>query len=83
LTATNVTDTSVSISWDAVEYPAGIKEYEIYRDGVKVGTRVGTTFTESGLDASTTYKYQVKAIGNNNLESSLSDELTVTTTGGE
>lgn len=60
-------------------YAEGIKEYEIYRDGVSIGNRVGTTITDSGLTPETTYEYQVKAIGNNDLESPLSDALTVTT----
>ncbi len=51
----------------------------IYRDGVSVGKRIGTSFADNGLNPSTTYKYQVKAITNNGLESSLSDELSVTT----
>jgi len=77
-----VTDTSLSLSWDAVNYSEGIAKYEVYRDSVSIGTRVGTSFSDSSLTASTAYKYQVKAIGVNGVESSLSEPLNVTTTAG-
>ncbi|WP_418922112.1 Ig-like domain-containing protein [Bacillus subtilis] len=72
-------DTSVSLSWDAVTFNGGIKEYEVYRDGVSIGTRVGTSFADSGLTQLTTYRYQVRAIPNVGDPSPLSAELSVTT----
>ncbi|XSD77592.1 Ig-like domain-containing protein [Bacillus subtilis] len=72
-------DTSVSLSWDTVAFNGGIKEYEVYRDGVSIGTRVGTSFADSGLTQLTTYKYQVRAIPNVGDPSPLSAELSVTT----
>lgn len=62
-----------------MDYPEGIKEYEIFRDSVSLGNRVGTSFADTGLTAETTYQYQVKVIGNNELESELSAVLEVTT----
>lgn len=82
LSASDVTDTSAKLTWSTVDYPEGIKEYEIYRNGASQGIRVGTSFTDSGLEAVTTYEYQVKAIGNNDLASELSEVLEVTTTEG-
>ena len=79
LAASNITDTSLTLTWDAVNYAGGISEYEIYRDGALVGTRKGTSFADSGLTPETTYQYQVKAVGNNGLESPLSEVLNVTT----
>lgn len=79
MTASNVTDTSLTLSWDAVSYDEGIDHYEIFRDGTSLGTRKGTSFSDSGLTADTTYSYQVKAVGTNGLESALSDSLSVTT----
>ncbi|MFG6315969.1 Ig-like domain-containing protein [Bacillus velezensis] len=75
----SVTDTEVSLNWDAVTFEGGIKEYEVYRDGVSLGTRVKTSFSESGLKQETTYRYQVKAISTAGKASPLSDELIVTT----
>ncbi|MGN8647890.1 fibronectin type III domain-containing protein [Gracilibacillus sp. HCP3S3_G5_2] len=79
MTASNITDTSLTLTWDAVSYNEGIEEYEIYRNGNSIGTRKGTSLTDSGLTAETTYEYQVKAIGSNGVESPLSDALSVTT----
>lgn len=84
LSASEVTDTSAKITWKAVvDYPEGVKQYEIYRDGASQGVRVGTSFADSGLSAGTTYEYQIKAIGNNDLESDLSVTLEVTTELGD
>lgn len=69
----------MSLSWDAVTFNGGIKEYEVYRDGVSIGTRVGTSFADNGLKQQTTYKYQVRAIPNVGDPSPLSEELSVTT----
>ncbi|UFU00370.1 fibronectin type III domain-containing protein [Radiobacillus kanasensis] len=67
------------MTWDAVSYDEGISNYEIYRDGVSVGTSATTSYSDSGLTASTTYSYQVKAIGANGKESALSTAVSVTT----
>ncbi|WP_246202676.1 phage major tail protein, TP901-1 family [Virgibacillus doumboii] len=80
LTSSNVMATTADLSWDAVTYDGGISEYRIYRDGTQVGTSATTTFSDSGLTASTEYSYQVSAVGNNGVESELSTALTVTTT---
>lgn len=79
LLADGVTESSAKITWSAVDYAEGIQEYEIYRNSVSQGTRVGTSFSDGGLDANTTYEYQVKAIGKNGLESELSEVMEVTT----
>jgi len=79
LTVQSKTDTSVSIKWDAVSYPGGIKEYEIYRNDQSVGKRVGTSFSESGLSPETSYEFKVRAIANNGQISAFSVPLTVET----
>lgn len=75
----NLTDTSVTITWDAVVVDGGISEYEVFRDGVSIGTRVGVTFADSGLTADTTYSYTVKAKAKNGEISVESSPLSVTT----
>ncbi|MCM3736443.1 fibronectin type III domain-containing protein [Bacillus cytotoxicus] len=72
--------TTATISWAPVTYNGGIKEYQVFRNNNKVGTSTTATFNDTGLTGNTTYKYQVKAVGNNNLESALSAELSATTT---
>ena len=79
LTVSSKTDKSISIKWDAVNYPGGIKEYEIYRDGQSIGKRVGTSFSESSLSPETNYRYKVRSIANNGQVSEFSNELIIKT----
>lgn len=60
-------------------YNGGINEYQVLRNGKQVGTSVTATYKETGLTGDTTYSYQVKAVGNNGLVSSLSTELSAKT----
>ena len=50
---------------------AGVASYKILRDGAQVGSidEPGRSFEENGLTASTTYAYQVVAVGNDGQES--------------
>ncbi|WP_257129368.1 fibronectin type III domain-containing protein [Bacillus cereus] len=79
LTVDSTTVTTANISWSPVVYDGGIREYQILRNGKKVGTSVATTYKDTGLTGDTTYSYQVKAVGNNELSSTLSAELLVKT----
>ncbi|MFC0853120.1 fibronectin type III domain-containing protein [Halalkalibacter oceani] len=79
LTVTSKTATSVSLSWEAVEFSGGIDKYEVYRDGQAIGTRKGLTYADNDLSPSETYEYQVAAIALSGAVSSLSEPLIVTT----
>ncbi|MER6466580.1 endo alpha-1,4 polygalactosaminidase [Streptomyces sp. NPDC001228] len=61
LKATTSTSSSISLSWSASTDNVGVSGYDVYRNGQKVGSATGTTYTDSGLTASTTYQYSVKA----------------------
>ncbi|HEX6499413.1 MAG TPA: glycosyl hydrolase family 18 protein [Micromonosporaceae bacterium] len=61
LTVTGTTTSSVSLSWTASTDNVGVAGYDIYRGGTKVGSATGTSYTDSGLAAGTTYTYTVKA----------------------
>ena len=67
LVATNVTANSVSLSWNASTDSGGpgVGGYYVYRNGnttTPIATVTsGTSFTDTGLAASTTYSYQVAA----------------------
>jgi hypothetical protein len=74
LTGTS-TSSSVSLSWSAV---SGATSYNIYRNGTKVGSPSGTSYTDTGLTASTAYNYQVSA-SNSVGEGAKSGTLSVTT----
>ena len=78
--AGNVTSSSIVLNLSADD-PSGIKEYKIYRNNYDqpIITASGSSYTDTGLSASTTYKYKIKAIDNLGNESGFSDELSITT----
>ncbi|WP_153538393.1 GH12 family glycosyl hydrolase domain-containing protein, partial [Streptomyces sp. RB17] len=61
LTVSGTTDTSVSLRWSASTDNVGVTGYDVYRAGTKVGSTTSTSFTDTGLTASTAYTYTVKA----------------------
>ncbi|MFI8522091.1 chitinase [Streptomyces sp. NPDC085481] len=78
LAAGSATSSSVTLTWPAV---AGATSYKVYRDGVLVATVSGTSYTATGLAASTSYSFQVSA-ANSAGESARSTAVTATTTSG-
>jgi Esterase PHB depolymerase len=76
----NATNTSMTIAWGAV---GGAASYRIFRGGTQVNTApvTGTSFTDSGLAAATTYSWTVAAVDANNLQGAVSSAATGTTTG--
>ncbi|NUR98602.1 MAG: chitinase [Kribbellaceae bacterium] len=71
--------TSINLSWSAA---SGATSYNVYRNGTKVGSPTGTSYTDSGLAANTSYSYQVSA-SNSAGEGAKSSSVSVTTgTGG-
>lgn len=81
LIATQVSDTSATLNWDASADTggSGLAGYNIYRDSVQVGTTANTSFTNTGLNPSTAYSYTVVAYDNASNNSEASAPLTVTT----
>lgn len=79
LTNSDVTDTSITVSWDAVVFDGGIANYDVYRDGVNVGSPTSNTFIDSGLTADTSYAYTVTVTSVSGETSLESAPLTVTT----
>ena len=57
-TVTPASQTTMSLSWSAASYASG---YYIFRNGVNVGSTTGTSYTDSGLSAQTTYSYAIQA----------------------
>jgi len=62
LTSPSQTTSSVALSWAASTDDIGVTGYRVYRNGVQVGTPTSTTYTDSGLTASTAYSYRVAAV---------------------
>ena len=80
LTATEVTSTSVKVTWGASTDNVGVKEYRVYLDAALKGTTTNTTFTLSGLTAATAYSIYVVAVDEAGNASNPSTALKVTTT---
>ncbi len=57
-----VSDASVSLTWPEASDDVAVDRYELFRDGVLVATTFVTGFDDSGLTASTTYQYAVRAL---------------------
>ncbi|GAA3992389.1 glycoside hydrolase family 18 chitinase [Streptomyces marokkonensis] len=81
-TASNVTDTSAKLSWSAATDDKGVKNYDVLRDGAKVATVTGTSYTDNGLTKGTDYSYTVQARDTADQTGPVSGALKVTTTGG-
>lgn len=56
------TTSSLTVSWSAA---SGATSYDVYRGGSLVSSPTGTAFVSSGLSASTTYSYTVRACNTN------------------
>ncbi|MGW3405230.1 glycosyl hydrolase family 18 protein [Streptomyces zhihengii] len=82
LTTSNVTDTSVRLAWGAATDDKGVKNYDVLRDGTKVATVTGTTYSDSGLTAGTDYSYAVQARDTADQTGPVSASVSVRTTGG-
>lgn len=60
LTVKENDETSASITWSAPEKTAS--SYDVYRNGVKIGSSTSTRFSDKDLDPNTEYKYTVRAL---------------------
>ncbi|MFF8915600.1 NPCBM/NEW2 domain-containing protein [Streptomyces sp. NPDC015032] len=80
LTAGNVTSNSVDLKWTASTDDVGVTGYQIYRGTTLVGSSAGTSFTATGLSASTPYSFTVKAVDAAQNASDASIAVSVTTT---
>jgi hypothetical protein len=77
LTVTGTTANSVALSWGP---SAGATSYNVYRGGSKINSSAvaSTSYTDSGLPASTSFTYAVTAV-NSAGESGASTQVTATT----
>ncbi len=61
LIKSNVTTTSVDLRWNASSDNVGVKNYSIYKDNIALTSKASTMYSVSGLTASTSYAFKVKA----------------------
>lgn len=80
--ASSITDTSVKLTWTAATDDKGIKNYDVLRDGTKVTTLTGLTYTDQGLTAGTDYSYTVVARDTIDQTGPAAGPVPVRTTGG-
>lgn len=58
---TGSTPSTISLAWDASTDNVGVVGYRVYRNGGQVGTTASTSYTDSGLNYSASYTYEVDA----------------------
>jgi len=83
LSTNAVSETQVDLTWSTSTDNAAVTKYNIYRDGVLVGTSNTTSFSNTGLQASNTYTYAISALdaaGNESFQSGSAPAITPDTT---
>jgi poly(3-hydroxybutyrate) depolymerase len=80
VTASNATESTMTIAWDAVSGAAG---YHVYRNGTQVDTSLITaiSYVDTGLSSATSYAWSVAAVDSSGAVGSLSAAVTASTTG--
>jgi PQQ-dependent dehydrogenase (s-GDH family) len=81
LTASNVTQSTLTLNWTASTDNVGVTGYDVYRNGTKINTSLvtATTFNVSGLTAATLYQFYVNARDAAGNTSAGSNSINVTT----
>jgi aryl-phospho-beta-D-glucosidase BglC (GH1 family)/chitodextrinase len=82
LTAGTPTASTVPLSWTASTDNIGVTGYQIFRGSTLVATANATSYTDTGLTASTAYTYTVKAIDAAGNTSPASASVSATTASG-
>ena len=79
LSASGTTQTTTNLSWSGATDNVGVTGYDVYKDGVLLGSTASTSYAVSGLVASTTYAFTVKAKDAAGNTSVASNSVSVTT----
>jgi len=79
LIASNITQTTLSLSWNASSDNIGVTGYDVYRGTTKITTVTSTSFNVTGLSANTAYSFYVKAKDAAGNISASSNTINVTT----
>ncbi|MDY8137119.1 GEVED domain-containing protein [Aquimarina sp. 2201CG5-10] len=82
LAASNVAETTLTLSWTASTDNVGVTAYDVYQGNTNLGEATGTSTNITGLTADTAYQFRVKAKDAAGNESGFSNTVNVTTTGG-
>jgi chitinase len=81
LSSPSQTSNSIALSWNASTDNVGVAGYDVYRGGTLIASPTGTSYTATGLSATTAYSFQVRARDAAGNASALSTALSVSTQG--
>lgn len=79
--AASISSSQISLSWTPSADKAGIKGYNIYRNGVRQNVSASNSYTDTDLSPSTSYTYYVTAFDADGRVSAPSGSVTVTASG--
>lgn len=79
LSASNVTETTATLSWNAATDNVGVTGYDVYQGSSVLGSTTSTTTNITGLVATTNYTFSVRAKDAAGNVSTASNSVTVTT----
>jgi len=79
LSATPVSMTQVNLAWNASTDNISVAGYNIYRDGVKIGSTANLNYSDTTCAVYTTYAYRVSAYDGAGNESALCTAVNATT----
>jgi dienelactone hydrolase len=79
LTATASSSSQIDLSWNASSDSVGVKGYKVYRGSTQVATVSSTSYSSTGLSASTAYQFSVAAYDAAGNTSSKSGSVSATT----
>lgn len=79
LRSTGRNTTTVFLAWQPSRDNIGVAGYDVFRDGVRVGSAMQPTYTDTGLLAGSTHRYAVRSYDTSNNASRNSAPITVTT----
>lgn len=79
LTASAVGETFITLKWTASSAVKGVASYLVYKDGNQVAACKTTSFTVTGLCASTTYQFYIRIKDKDGNLSATGNIITVTT----
>jgi chitodextrinase len=61
LAASNETESTIDLNWNAATDNVGVTEYEVFQGGTSIATVTGTSYQATGLTANTSYSFYVVA----------------------
>ncbi len=79
LTATPISTSQINLTWSASTDDFELSGYTVRRDGLHIATTTLTSYSDTGLTASTTYEYEVTAFDWMGNLSTTSNALSTTT----